>query len=77
MMDLGKRAETEAEAWARRMHGYLQGWSGPIESSWPGRLEEARLLARRLHDEPATIDGLAQRIQDHAREVWVKIARAS
>jgi hypothetical protein len=73
MIDLGILAETEGEAWARRLLGHLQPWSEPIESSWPGRLQEARMLAQRLPAEPAILDGLAERIQSSAARVWASL----
>jgi hypothetical protein len=75
-MDLGTLAEREGEAWARRMLGHLQAWTGPIGSSWPGRLEEARLLAERLEAGPAMLEGVAERIQAHATQAWTRFAQA-
>jgi hypothetical protein len=75
MSDFEKLAETEAEVWAKRLLGHLGSWSEPIESTWPGRLQEARLLAQRLESEPATIDGLAERIQAHATLAWLRLVR--
>jgi len=74
-MDLRILAETVGEAWARRMRGHLHT-AGPIESSWPGRLEEARLLAERLEPEPAMIDGVAERIQAHASRAWTRLSQS-
>jgi hypothetical protein len=70
-----KQAETEGEVWAKRLLGHLQAFSEPIESSWPGRLQEARLLAQRLETEPSSLDSLAERIQAHATRVWTKLVR--
>jgi hypothetical protein len=76
MIDIERLAEAEGEVWAKRLLGHLQHWSEPIESTWPGRLQEARMLAQRIEPESAQVDWVAERIQAHATQVWTRLSRS-
>jgi hypothetical protein len=70
MADLERRALLEGELWARRVREQLETWDGPVQEEWPGRVEEARMLAEMLTDGPKTREKLAGVIQQRAHSVW-------
>jgi len=67
---LDRLATLEGEIWARRLLDQLTTWDGPVESDWPGRLEDARALAAALVDGPRTQEALAVTIHQRAQAVW-------
>jgi len=66
-------ATLEGEIWARRLLDQLTTWDGPILAEWPGRLEDARALARALVDGPKTQEALALTIHQRAQAVWASL----
>jgi hypothetical protein len=74
-MNLGTLAAWRGEAWARRV---MRGTSptGTARRPWPGKLGEARRLARSF-GRPELVEALAAIIQQYASAVWSLADRAS
>jgi hypothetical protein len=70
MEHLEQLASLEGELWARRIRDQLVRWDGPLHMDWPGRDEEARMLASVLAKAPRARDRLAKIIQARAADVW-------
>jgi hypothetical protein len=67
-------AALNASAWAKRLFGQLATWNESVGSAFPGRIEEARLIAMRLCDEPSVAALLAVSIQKQAAGTWHTLA---
>jgi hypothetical protein len=70
---LDRLAALEGEIWARRLLDQLSTWDGPVQGDWPGRLEDARVLATGLSDGPKTQEALALIIHQRAKAVWIHL----
>jgi hypothetical protein len=70
MADLERLARMEGELWARRIRDQLVRWDGPLQMDWPGRPDEAHMLAATLTDGSRTRAKLAKVIQERAAIVW-------
>jgi hypothetical protein len=67
-MNLGTLAALRGEAWARRVMRRASP-TAPARRPWPGKVGEARRLARSF-GRPQLVDVLAAIIQEHASAVW-------
>jgi hypothetical protein len=67
-------AVLNARAWANRLFGQLATWNETVDSAFPGRIEEARLIALSLIDEPSVAAQLAVTIQRQAAGTWRTLA---
>ena len=70
MDDLERLARLEGELWARRIRDQLLRWDGPLQMDWPGRPDEAHMLAATLAGGVRTRAKLAKVIQEQAEVVW-------
>ena len=73
---LESRAKIAGELWARRMFAELaRGRS--VAGAWPGRIQEAQLIAESLTLDETAAAELATVIQGHAVAAWSEQARVS
>ena len=73
-MNLGRLAAFRGEAWARRMlRGTLVDRYPPSKRPWPGKIREARRLARAF-GRPNLVEALAAIIQECAAAAWTSPA---
>jgi hypothetical protein len=74
-MNLEKLAAFRGEAWARRVlrDGRPARSSSSSEQSWPGKMDEARRLARSF-GKPKLVETLAAIIQQCATATWISPA---
>jgi hypothetical protein len=73
MNPLGAQAELEGEAWARRLFAARET---TLQMAWPGRAEDAQLIASTLSSDPTQQEFLARIIQARARIVWHTLSQA-
>jgi hypothetical protein len=70
MGDLRELGRVEGKAWADRLHRLLTSWNRPANDDFPGRIEEAVILASRLTSDPRAQRALAEVIQAEAQVAW-------
>ncbi len=73
MAELRELARVEGKAWASRLRKQLQAWNRPANDNFPGRIEEAAMLAVHLSRDPLTQRALALIIQAEARAEWCSL----
>ncbi len=77
MTELRDMARAEGRAWASRLHKQLQSWNRPANDDFPGRIEEAVMLAERLNSDPQTQHFLARIIHAEAQAAWWTLGTGS
>ncbi|HEX9294400.1 MAG TPA: hypothetical protein VF881_01155 [Polyangiaceae bacterium] len=77
MSDWRELGREEGKAWASRLHKQLETWNRPANDDFPGRIEEAVILASRLTGDSLMQRSLAEIIQVEAQAAWWRLKRHS